>query len=162
MKSEAEAQRAVEAYADTVRRVCFLHLKNHSDVEDVFQETFLKYVLRDPPFESPEHEKAWLIRVAVNGCKDVLKRFFRRRVSSLEELDTEPSYGMRENDRDVSDAVRALPAKYRDVIFLFYYEGYSAPEIARLLGKSENTVYTWLSRAKARLKDALGGDFADE
>jgi RNA polymerase sigma-70 factor (ECF subfamily) len=162
MKSEAETRRAVEVYADTVRRVCFLHLKNYSDVEDVFQETFLKYVLRDLPFESPEHEKAWLIRVAANACKDVLKSFFRRKVSALEESDAELSYNMRESDRDVSDAVQALPAKYRDAVYLFYYEGYSAPKIAKLLGRSENTIYTWLSRAKARLKDALGGDFADE
>jgi RNA polymerase sigma-70 factor (ECF subfamily) len=162
MKSEAEACRAVELYADTVRRICFLHLKNHSDAEDVFQETFLKYVLRAAPFESGEHEKAWLIRVAVNACKDVHKSFFRRKVLSLEDLDSEPSYNMPDSNREVLDAVLALPEKYRNVVYLFYYEGYSAAEIANLLGKNENTVYTWLSRAKAILKDALGGDFADE
>ena len=75
MKNEAEARSAVVLYADTVRRVCFLHLKNHSDTEDVFQEAFLKYVLRAAPFESGEHEKAWLIRVAINACKDVHKSF---------------------------------------------------------------------------------------
>ncbi|MDR1538002.1 MAG: RNA polymerase sigma factor [Clostridiales bacterium] len=162
MKSESEASRAVELYADTVRRVCFLHLESHSDVEDVFQEVFLKYVLRTAPFDSAEHEKAWLIRVAVNACKDIHKSFFRRKVLFLKELDSEPSYSMPEDSSDVLDAVLALPEKYRDVIYLFYCEGYSAVEIARLLGKSENTIYTWLSRAKVKLKDALGGDFADE
>ncbi|MDR1960941.1 MAG: sigma-70 family RNA polymerase sigma factor [Gracilibacteraceae bacterium] len=162
MKSESEARRAVELYADTVRRVCFLHMKNHSDVEDVFQDVFLKYVLRIAPFDSYEHEKAWLIRVAVNACKDVHKSFFRRKGLSLEELDSEPSYDMPEDSRAILDAVLALPEKYRDVIYLFYYEGYSAVEIAGLLGKNENTIYTWLSRAKGKLKDALGGDFADE
>lgn len=162
MKSEAEARRAVELYADTVRRICFLHLKNHSDTEDVFQEVFLKYVLRATPFESGEHEKAWLIRVAINACKDVYKSFFRRRVSSSEETASEPSYNMPDDSRAVSDAVLALPEKYRNVVYLFYYEGYSAVEIAGLLGKNENTIYTWLARARAKLKDVLGGDFADE
>ncbi|MDR0434931.1 MAG: sigma-70 family RNA polymerase sigma factor [Gracilibacteraceae bacterium] len=162
MKSEAEIRLAVELYADTARRVCFLHLKNHGDVEDVFQETFLKYALRDEPFASREHEKAWLIRVAVNNCKDAAKSFFRRRVSSLTELEAEPFFDLPVENRDVLDAVLALPEKYRDAVYLFYYEGYSAPEIAELLGRSENTVYTWLARAKARLRDALGGDFADE
>ena len=80
MKSSSEADRAVEKYADTVRRVCFMHLKNKSDIEDVFQEVFLKYILHDDPFESEEHEKAWIIRVTINACKDVFKSFFRRNV----------------------------------------------------------------------------------
>jgi RNA polymerase sigma-70 factor (ECF subfamily) len=162
MKSEAEIRRAVELYADTVRRVCFLHPENRGDAEDVFQETFLKYALREAPFESLEHEKAWLIRVAVNKCKDAAKSFFRRGASSLEELDAEPFFETPDDNREVLEAVLALPEKYRDVIYLFYYEGYSAVKIAALLGRNENTIYTWLSRAKARLKDALGGDFADE
>jgi RNA polymerase sigma-70 factor (ECF subfamily) len=162
VKSEAEARRAVELYADTVRRICFLHLNNYSDAEDVFQETFLKHALRAAPFESGEHEKAWLIRVAANACKDVSKSFFRRKVFSFEEVDSEPSYNMPDSSREVLDAVLSLPEKYRNAVYLFYYEGYSAREIAGMLGKGENTVHTWLSRAKAKLKDALGEDFADE
>jgi RNA polymerase sigma-70 factor (ECF subfamily) len=85
MRTEFEAGRAVEKYADTVRRICFIHLKNFSDVEDVFQNVFLKYLLHNKPFDSDEHERAWLIRVAVNSCKDLLKSFFRRKVFSLNE-----------------------------------------------------------------------------
>ena len=77
MRNEAAANRALDLYADTVRRICFIHLKNHADVDDVFQEVFLKYLLHDSPFESDAHEKAWLIRVAINACKDVLKSFFQ-------------------------------------------------------------------------------------
>ena len=115
MRSSSEADRAVEKYADTVRRVCFMHLKNHSDVEDVFQEVFLKYILYDKPFESDAHEKAWLIRVAINACKDIFKSFFRRKVCSFEDIDMEPFY-IQEEDRPVLDAVLSLPEKYRNVI----------------------------------------------
>jgi RNA polymerase sigma-70 factor (ECF subfamily) len=157
MRSEAEADRAVEKYADTVRRVCFMYLKNYSDVEDVFQEVFLKYILHDQPFISDDHEKSWLIRVSINSCKDVLKSFFRRKVCSLEEVDTEPFY-LQEDERYILDAVLKLPDNYRSVIYLFYYEGYTAVEIAKILNKRENTIYTWLSRAKSKLKGELGGD----
>lgn len=157
MRNEIEADRAIEKYADTVRRICFIHLKNYSDVEDVFQEVFLKYVLYDRSFESNEHEKAWLIRVAINCCKDVLKSFFRRKVYSFEDVNFEPFY-IQDESREILDAILRLPDKYRDVIYLFYYEGYTAVEIAKALNKSENTVYTWLSRARYKLKDALGGE----
>ncbi|MDR1322158.1 MAG: sigma-70 family RNA polymerase sigma factor [Gracilibacteraceae bacterium] len=157
MRSEAEADRALELYADTVRRICFIHLKNHADAGDVFQEVFLKYLLRDRPFESDAHEKAWLIRVAVNACKDVLKSFFRRNAASLEELTAEP-FCLPERESEVLSAVLALPEKYRDVIYLHYYEGWPATEIAKTLGKNENTVYTWLDRARKRLKETLGGE----
>ena len=160
MRSSSEADRAVEKYADTVRRVCFMHLKNHSDVEDVFQEVFLKYILYDKPFESDAHEKAWLIRVAINACKDIFKSFFRRKVCSFEDIDMEPFY-IQEEDRPVLDAVLRLPDKYRNVIYLFYSEGYTAVEIARILNMRENTVYTWLSRGRAKLKEELGGELLD-
>ena len=161
MRSEREANLAIEKYADTVRRICFVHLKNYHDVEDVFQDVFLKYLLHDARFESELHEKAWLIRVAINACKDSLKSFFRRRVSTIEELVTEP-FHIDDDKRDVLDAVLRLPPKYKDVIYLFYYEGYSALEIASLLRKNENTVYTWLSRARAQLKTSLGGESFEE
>lgn len=71
MRSEREANRAIELYADTVRRLCIVHLKNHADAEDIFQTVFLKYVLSSVAFENDAHEKAWFIRVTVNACKDL-------------------------------------------------------------------------------------------
>lgn len=158
MRSNSEADRAVEKYADTVRRVCFMHLKNYSDVEDVFQEVFLKYLLHEEPFESDAHEKAWLIRVTINSCKDIFKSFFRRKVCSLDDIGTEPFY-IQEENQYLLDAVLKLPDNYKNVIYLFYYEGYTAVEIAKILNRRENTIYTWLSRAKAKLKDELGGEY---
>lgn len=157
MRSESEVNRAVERYADLVQRVCFYHLKNRADTEDVFQNVFMKYMLHDEPFLSEEHEKAWLIRVTVNACKDLLKSFFRRSVVSLETLYEIP-VEVSESHREVLEAVLSLPDKYKDVIYLHYYEGYSALEIGAICGKKENTVYSLLSRGRGMLKERLGGD----
>ena len=128
MRSEEEANRAVEKYADTVRRICIVHLKNHADTEDIFQTVFLKYVLSSVSFENEEHEKAWFIRVTVNACKDLLKSFFRSRTVSLDEIIEKPSE-MPQDNREVLEAVLELPEKYRDAVYLYYYEEYTAPEI---------------------------------
>lgn len=157
MRSEQEANRAIERYADTVRRICMIHLKNHADSEDIFQNVFLKYVLSTAVFESEEHEKAWFIRVTINACRDLLKSFFRSRTVSLDTLLDQPA-DLTETDRTVLDAVLALPPKYRDVVYLHYYEGYTAPQIGQILKKNVNTVYTLLNRAKQALRETLGGD----
>ncbi len=156
MRSEEEANRAVDLYGDTVRRICMIHLKNKADTEDIFQNVFLKYVLRTAPFDSPEHEKAWIIRVTANACKDLLRSFFRSRTVSLDVLIETPRE-MPEDHSDILEAVLALPEKYKDPIYLHYYEGYTAEEIGRILGKNTNTVYTLLTRARQMLKTRLEG-----
>jgi RNA polymerase sigma-70 factor (ECF subfamily) len=161
MRSEAEIKRAIELYADTVRRICFVHLKNHADVEDVFQNVFLKYTTHTKPFKSDAHEKAWIIRVAINASKDVLKSFFRRKAVAFDELYNEPHnepFYLQEQESEVLSAVLRLPQKYRDVIYLHYYEGYTAVHIAKILGRNENTIYTWLDRARKKLKELIGGE----
>lgn len=157
MRSEQEANRAIEEYADTVRRICMVHLKNYADTEDIFQNVFLKYVLSDRVFESREHEKAWFIRVTINACKDLLKSFFRTRTVSMDEA-LEQAAELPKDYSEVLEAVLSLPAKYRDAVYLHYYEGYTAPEIAGILGKNPNTVYTLLTRAKKLLREKLGGE----
>ena len=156
MRSEQEANRAIELYADTVRRLCMIHLKNHADTEDIFQTVFLKYLLSTKEFESPEHEKAWFIRVTVNACRDLLKSFFRSRTVSMEEVLDQPS--LPQEDHEVLEAVLSLPARYKDAVYHHYYEGYTAPEIAKILGKNVNTIYTLLNRARQLLREKLGGD----
>ena len=155
MRTEREVNEAIDRYADLVRRICFVRLKTR---EDVFQTVFLKYLLYRGEFFSPEHEKAWFVRVTLNACKDWLRSLSHRQTLPLEVL-AEEAAGMETEDRDLLAVVLSLPEKYRDVIYLHYYEGYSAVEIGKLLGRSENTVYTWLSRARAALKDKLGGDW---
>lgn len=157
MRSENEVNRAVEKYADLLQRICFYHLKNRADTEDVFQTVFMKYMLYDTPFQDEQHEKAWLIRVAVNACKDLLKSFFRRSVVSMDQMADIPAETP-ESHREVLEAVLSLPEKYKDAIYLHYYEGYSAAEIGRIVGKKENTIYSLLSRGRGMLKEKLGGD----
>ena len=140
MRSEWEANRAIDRYADLVRRVCMIHLKNHADTEDIFQTVFLKYVTGTTEFESEEHEKAWFIRVTINACKDLLRSFFRSRTVSLDDLLEQPDQ-VPEDHREVLEAVLALPDKYRDVVYLHYYE-----------------VYTLLTRARDELRKMLGGE----
>ncbi len=158
MRSEAEAVRAIERYSDTVRRLCAVHLKNEADTEDIFQTVFLKYVLSSVSFESDEHEKAWFIRVTINACKDLLKSFFRSRTVPLDEAAERPAQPPPDHG-DVWEAVFALPQKYRDVVYLHYFEEYTAPEISRILGKNVNTVYTLLTRSKQLLREKLGGGY---
>ena len=145
---------ALQKYSDMVRRICFLYLHNSADVDDVFQEVFLKLLQNKTPFESAEHEKAWLIRVTINKCKDMLKSFWRKNIDSIENMEL-PFEEKSENE--LLQVVLSLPEKYKEVIYLYYYEDYSVPEMARVLNKSENTLYSHLYRARALIKKQLGG-----
>ncbi len=161
MRSEEELNQAIEQHSDTVRRLCMIHLKNYADTEDIFQTVFMKYVLSPVVFETPEHEKAWIIRVTINACKDLLKSFFHSRTVSIDEA-LQLAAPISEDYQDVLQAVLSLPTKYRQVVYLHYYEGYTAPQISQLLGKNLNTIYTLLRRSKGMLKEKLGGDFYGE
>jgi len=154
MRTDYEVIQAIEHHGDTVRRLCMIHLKNHADTEDVFQTVFMKYALHEEVFESVQHENAWFIRVTLNACRDLFRRFFHSRTVSLEELMEVPQE-MQDTHREVLEAVLSLPEKYRIPIYLHYYEGYTAPEIGKLLKKNVNTVYSLLNRGKTMLKEAL-------
>lgn len=157
MRDEHEANRAVEQYADLVRRICFMHLKNQHDTEDISQTVFLKYILYSGTFENAEHEKAWFIRVTINACKDFMKNLARHATIPLDMI-AEEADAFSEEGSDLLEAVLLLPEKYKAVIYLFYYEGYTAIEIAGILHKNENTIYSLLSRARTKLKEQLGGE----
>lgn len=154
MRSEEEASRAIDLYGDTVKRICMIHLKNYADTEDIFQTVFLKYVLKSPEFHSTDHEKAWIIRVTINACRDLLKSFFHSRTLPLDSLREKPGEPAPDHS-DVLEAVLALPSKYKDVIYLYYYEEYSAEEIGQILRKNKNTVYTLLNQGRQLLRSSL-------
>ena len=155
MKSEEEVRRAIDQYADMVTRLCLLRLKSRADSEDVFQEVFLKYAMFRGEFTSAEHEKAWLIRVTLNACRDSLRSAFRTKTVPLELLGEQAA----PEQRAVLSEMLALPQKYRDVLYLHDYEGYTAAETGEILGKKENTVYSLLSRGRELLRRAMtGGD----
>lgn len=157
MRTEHEVNKAIDRYADMVRRLCIVHLKNEADAEDVFQTVFLKYFLSDTFFEGPEHEKAWFIRVTINACRDLLRDFFRRETVSIDSLIDVPD-SVDNESKEVLEAVLSLPQRYTDAVYLHYYEGYTAPEIGKILGKNPNSVYTLLTRARQLLKERLGGE----
>lgn len=145
---------ALSKYADMVRRICFIHLKNQADVDDIFQDVFLKLLQHSDKFQSEEHKKAWLCRVTINKCNDFHRSFFRKNICSIDDVTL---IFENKEENEVMREVLFLPPKYKNVIYLFYYENYTVPEISLILGKKENTIYSLLHRAKAILKDKLGG-----
>ena len=157
MRSENEIYKAIDHFSDMFRRLCMIHLKNYHDTQDIFQTVFLKYALSSVVFENPQHEKAWFIRVTINACKDLLKNFFRTHVISIDEV-SKQLFELSSDNIDILEAVRSLPPKYKNVVYLHYYEGYTAPEIANILHKNVNTIYTYLTRSKKVLYEKLGGD----
>ena len=135
--------------------MCALHLKNHADTEDIFQTVFLKYVLSTTVFESQEHEKAWFIRVTVNACKNVRRSPWRTRTVGLDAV-AEPA-AFQPEEGGVLEEVQRLPAKYREVLVLYYYLGYDTNEIGEILGLRADAVRTRMSRARMKLKHVLEG-----
>lgn len=140
----------VEKYSDMVVRIAYQNLKNQADDEDVTQEVFIK-LLKQPDFNDEEHLKAWLIRVTINQCKDLRKFAWFRKRQPLDEQ-WKPRG---EKQLGILDEIWKLPKDDRNVIYLYYYENYTVPEIARILGKNENTISSRLTRALKKLKIIL-------
>ena len=131
--------------------------QNTSDADDVVQDTFLKYHVSKKEFSSPEHIKAWLLRVAINKAKDINRRLWRWNTVSIDEY-SQTLAAEKAEDTWLFTEVMKLPEKYRIVLHLFYYEDYSVSEIAQILKVSESNVKTRLSRARHLLKDTLEED----
>ncbi len=156
---QRQVEESIARHGDTVRRVCFLYLSCYADVEDVFQETFLRLLTCKKPFADQEHQKAWLIRVARNLCADLLRRKKRHPALSLEEYDH--PIPQKEESGPVLEAVLGLPPNYRLAIYLHCVEGYAADEIAAMVHRRPNTVYSWLHRGRALLRQTLEGGTTD-
>ena len=139
-------------WGDMVYRLALARTASVPDAEDVFQEVFLRYFRHEDRFEGDEHRKAWLIRCTINRCKSVMASPWRRRTVPLE---TAEEVGVEDDYREVYAAVLSLPAKYRAVIHLHYFEGLSVAEIAAALQSTEGTVKSQLSRGRALLRDML-------
>lgn len=148
--TDTEFETAVGRYGDTVFRLAYNYLKNRADAEDVMQETLLKLYLARKPFQSPEHRRHWVLRVAVNECKKLLRSPWRRRTGPLEEAG-EPAFDTPEQS-ELFRQVMALPPKYRAAVYLHYYEDCSVQETAAAMGANPSTVQTWLMRARGKLK----------
>lgn len=149
----------VQSYSDMVLRIAFTYLKNSADAQDVCQEVFIQIVKLQKTFKHAEHEKAWIIRVMINRCKDMIRGPWKRLFSPLGDA-VIPIKD--EQNKEVVAHVMELPQKYRIVIYLYYFENYSTAEIAQLLDKKESTVRTQLKRARELLKTNMIGGLANE
>jgi len=144
-------------YYEQIFRVAFAQVKNHADAEDVVQETFIKLMRYQPEFENAEHEKAWFIRTTLNICKDLFKsrQYSEICMEEVPEIEKEYINISKIDDDDTLWKVLALPEKYKNCLYLFYYEDYSIKEISSVLQMQENTVKTNLKRGRERLKNMM-------
>ena len=140
-------------YMDTVFRMAFSYMKSRADADDITQNVLLKLYRYEGDFESESHLKNWLIRVTINECRSAVRSLWRR-TENLEDYVNSLVMPTQEHS-ELLEAVMKLPRKYRAAIYLFYYEGYSTAEMARLLSLPEATVRTYLARARAKLKTIL-------
>lgn len=137
-------------YVTMVYQICLMLMKNVPDAEDATQTVFRKAMEHEGLFRDPEHEKAWLIVTARNECRDQLKHWWRRNRESETALLHVSS--QQPEDNGLKELIWSLPEHDRLVLYLYYYQGYTAQEIAELLGKNPSTVRTWLVRARKKLK----------
>ncbi len=159
-RTDKEITEIYMRHRQTVYRVCYAYMKNPADTEDAVQDTFVQMIRKGPVFENEEHEKAWLIRTAENVCRNVLRNWWRR----YEDIDDH--YDLQSPDHSEADslmqAVMALPDKYKTVVYLYYYEGYSSAEIAGMLGRPQSTIRNYMTEARRLLKERSGEDFNEE
>nr|WP_304954613.1 sigma-70 family RNA polymerase sigma factor [uncultured Acetatifactor sp.] len=181
---DRELQLKIDAYGDMLFKLSFLRLQNAQDAEDVVQEVFYQYLKKPRTFQSPEHEKAWFLKVTLNGCRKVWRSAWKRHqapwpsgpgdaensqwdLNGTKEAmpqdaqvhEPEERFFRREENRRLLQAVLALPEKYRDVIHLFYYEELSVKEISRITGRGESTVTSQLTRGRELLRKSLKEEY---
>lgn len=158
---EAQMERLVTLYGDSLLRMCFVYLHDAALAEDALQETFLKAYRHFHDFRGDSSEKTWLTRIAINACKDVRRSNWFRLVDRRLSLDNlpEPVCAFEPADETLIRKVMALPGKYKAVVLLFYYQGMTAEEIGRALGIAKPTVYARLKKACAKLKCELEGEY---
>ena len=149
---DAQFDALVRAHRDTVYRVALNCLGSPQEAEDAAQEVLLKCYLEDKDFLSPDHARNWLVRVTLNHCRSLLRTPWHRKTLPLEDWAPTLTFETREQS-ELFLAVMSLPARYRTVLYLFYYEDYSVSEIAALLHLRVTAVTTRLSRAREKLKD---------
>ena len=146
-----QVEAMIQKYGDMLFRTCLVMLQNQPDAEDAVQETVLKYMLKAPVFDSSEHEKAWLLKVAANHCRDMLRFRSRHPQVTLEQL---TEYLTDPENSGILDALMTVPEKYRMVMLLHYVEGYPTDKIAQMIGKTPSAVKMRLQKGRKLLKKA--------
>lgn len=146
-----QAEKVIRQYADMIYRIALHNLKNTSDAEDIFQEVCLNLLTKNAPLFDDVHIKRWLIRVTINKCKNFSKSLWQSKTETLD-LSREDS---RKTENLIPELVFSLPQKYRNIVYLYYYEEYTVAEIAEILGENKNTVNSKLQRARKKLREIL-------
>ena len=156
--TDAEFEAFYERHWKYVYRLCFTYMKSSAEAEDCAEDVFVKVLTEGFEFNNEVHERKWLTVAAINLCKDRLKGWKRKAVMPI---DDEPELAApeKEDRSDVLEAVLGLPNKYKDVVWLYYYEGYQTDEIAEILGSPPSTIRNRMRDARKLLKDKLGGEY---
>lgn len=144
-----DVETIIERYGDLLYRLCILMLKNESDAEDVIQETLIKFYRKAPAFENADHEKAWLIRVATNECRDLLRFRVRHPLAEVEQIMVASEDS---TDSGILEALASLPEKYKLVLALYYVEGYKVEDIAKIIGRTSSAVKMRLQKGRRLLE----------
>ena len=156
-KDASDAAAFVQRYSGMILRLCFTYSLGRADAQDICQNVFLKLLQSDRRFDSEGDTRAFIIRVTINECKDVLKSGWRRRSVPLDELIEREAPFLTAEDTGVLAAVQRLPVRYREAVYLHYYEGYNAEEIAAMVGAKPAAVRQRLARAREKLRKELEG-----
>jgi len=146
----------MDTYGDRLFRLCLVTLGNASDAEDAVQETMIKYLQKAPVFENAGHEKAWLITVAANKCKDILR--FRKR-HPVADITDDSQYMQEMPDSGIMDALMAIPEKFRIVLILYYVEEYGIDDIAGMIGRTASAVKMRLQKGRRLLREIYGKEY---
>jgi len=148
--------RVMNTYGNMLFRLCLITLGNSSDAEDAVQETLIKYLRKAPEFENDQHEKAWLIKVATNKCKDTLRFKNRRQLVNIDEIN---EFTKDDLDSGIIEVLMTLPDKFRTVLILYYVEEYSIKDIARVIGRTASAVKMRLKKGRRLLEEAYRKEY---
>lgn len=152
MDLKKNIREAVMKYSDTLYKICIVILCNEQDAQDAIQDTFCRYLEKKPKFYDEEHEKAWLIRVATNICRDMIRFRLRHPKISIDELENTL---IAPEQKETLKELLELPLKQKTVVYLHYVEGYQVKEIADILGITESAVKTRLLRGRRQIRESL-------
>lgn len=156
VKTDEEIERAFDVYGNSILRLAYSYLHSMEDAEDILQETLMRYMDKAPAFENLSHEKAWLLRVAANLSKN---RIDYNNIRKMDELNEELVAEERTDLSFIWEAVKELSSAQREVIHLFYQEGYTTAQIAEILNEKESTVRSHLKRGRDKLKEILKEEY---
>lgn len=163
-QQEQKLRELISAYQAELLRFCYVRLQDRMHAEDAVQETFFKVYRALPSYRADGHEKAWVYRIALNVCRDMLRSGWFRRINRHITPELLPDEGSPPDEEEIalSTAIHSLPDKSREVILLYYYQNFTVTEIAHILGIRQPSVSERLRRARAQLKEMLKGEMLDE